>query len=50
VCTPSPTLDVSGHVRVIVNSLRSPVTNDNYLVISSGAGKVIAPCSMHLKH
>jgi hypothetical protein len=50
VCTPPPTLDVSGHVRVVVNALRSPVTNDNYLMISSGAGKVIVPCSMQVKH
>ena len=41
-CVPPSTLDVSGHVRVVVNSLRSPVSAENYLLISSGIGKVIA--------
>ena len=40
VCTPPPTLDVSGHVRVIVNALRSPISSDNLFTISSGLGKV----------
>ena len=40
-CVPPATLDISGHVRVIVNSLRSPISSENLLTISSGIGKVI---------
>jgi hypothetical protein len=50
VCELPLTLDASGHVRVVVNSLRSPESPGNYLTIGSSITQVNAKVDRRALH